>query len=62
MGTVAYNLIKTWMDETLMTEIIKIEDNYRVSRKTQKYFFSILDLFLVVFWPSDDPNILQTPK
>ena len=35
MGTVAYNVIQTWMDETLMTEIIKIEDNYRVSQKTQ---------------------------
>ena len=33
MGTVAYNVIQTWMDETLMTEIIKMEDNYRVSQK-----------------------------
>ena len=35
MGTVAYNVMKTWMGETLITEIIKIEDNYRVSQKKQ---------------------------
>ena len=40
MGTVAYNVMKTWMDETLMAEIIEIEDNYRVSQKnpTIKFF------------------------
>ena len=31
-----------------------------VPKNAMIIFFSILDPFLTVFWPSDDPNTLQT--